>query len=355
MPPANPRAFRKALDSGQLSPAWTLFGDDDFQKEIAVRYAVDTLVDPATRDFNLELRRGADLDAQTLHSLLNTPPMMAERRVVVVREVTGLRKDGRDALDRYLKQPSREVVLVMTIGAGVKLDKWATAVAKATSEVEFKRLSGEHLPRWVEHRAAELNGEIGREAADLLISAVGDDTALLSSELEKLLNYTAGEAITPEAVAEVVGVRPGETLGDLLDAVLERNARRALELLPVVLTQPKVSGVSIVMALTTQMLALAWGRAARDEGMSASQLEREFFNLLREGGAYPGRAWGEATRAWARSIQRWNADALDRSLDAIIQAEVAMKDTTLSDDRQKLASCILAICASHKPTPRSAA
>src|SRR5690606_575706 len=113
MPPANARAFRKAVDSGQVAPAWILFGDDDFQKEGAVRHAVDALVDPATRDFNLELRRGADLDAQTLHSLLNTPPMMAERRVVVVRDVTALKKAAREALDRYLEKPSPEVVLLM--------------------------------------------------------------------------------------------------------------------------------------------------------------------------------------------------------------------------------------------------
>ncbi len=357
MPPATPRAFRKAIEGGQVAPAYLLHGDDDFRKDADLRIAVDALVDPATRDFNYEVRRGADLAADSLHSLLNTPPMMADRRVMVLREVNGLKKDAREALDRYLANPAPEVVLLMTVPGGVKLDKWLGGVAKKASEVEYARLSGQHLPKWVEHQAAELGGSIDKDAIEMLVSAVGDDTALLSAELDKLLSFTGGGEITRDAVGEIVGIRHGETLGDLLDAVLERNARRSMALLPVVLAQPKVTGVSIVMALTVQTLAMAWGRAAREEGMSASQLEREFFNLLREGKAFPGRSWGEATKAWARSLPHWNAAALDRSLEALVAADVALKETTIASEEQIVATCILAMCASdsHAGSKRPAA
>lgn len=347
MPPAKPSAFRKAITGGQVAPAYLLHGDDDFLKEHAVRFAVDALVDRATRDFNLEVRRAADLDAESLHSLLNTPPMMADRRVVVLREVSGLKKPALEVLTRYLERPAPDLVLLMTLPAGTKVEKAMADVARASTEVEFRPLTGEHLPRWVEHHAAELGGSIARDAAELLISAVGEDTAALDAELGKLLAYTGGAEIGREAVEAIVGVRHGETMGDLLDAVLERNARRALELLPIVLAQPKVSEVQVVMALTTQTLAMAWARAARDEGMSASQLEREFYNLLREGGAYPGRAWGEAVKAWARALPRWSAAALDRALDALVLADVSLKETTVSDQGQILASCLLAICAAE--------
>lgn len=350
MPPATPRAFRKAIEGGQVAPAYLLHGDDDFRKDADLRIAVDALVDPATRDFNYEVRRGADLAADTLHALLNTPPMMADRRVMVLREVSALRKQAREALDRYLANPAGDVVLLMTVAGGVKFDKWLTALSKSVAEVEYGRLSGQHLPKWVEHQAAELGGSIDSGAVELLVSAVGDDTALLSAELDKLLSFTGGEEITRHAVGEIVGIRHGETLGDLLDAVLERNARRSIELLRVVLAQPKVTGVSIIMALTVQTLALAWGRAAREEGMSASQLEREFFNLLREGKAFPGRSWGEATKAWARSLPRWNAAALDYSLHALIAADVALKETTVATEEQIVSTCLLAMCASDVPS-----
>jgi DNA polymerase III delta subunit len=57
-----------------------LHGEDDYLKNEELRRVTDAAVDPATRDFNYESLRGADLDAEKLGSILGTPPMMADRR-----------------------------------------------------------------------------------------------------------------------------------------------------------------------------------------------------------------------------------------------------------------------------------
>jgi len=88
-------------------------GDDDFLKESTSRELMDAVLDPATRDFNLEVLRGDEATAEGLDTAVSTPPMFAERRMVVVREVSDLRKDVRAALDRYLKQPAPDVVLLL--------------------------------------------------------------------------------------------------------------------------------------------------------------------------------------------------------------------------------------------------
>ena len=86
---------------------------------------IDAAVDPATRDFNYETLRGADLDAETLGSILGTPPMMADRRMVVIRDVNALKKDARAALDAYLKRPAPDLVLVLLAPSGVKAGQGA--------------------------------------------------------------------------------------------------------------------------------------------------------------------------------------------------------------------------------------
>ena len=50
---------------------------------------VEAHVDPATCDFNVDVLRGFEVDSEKLASVLATPPMMAEWRVVVVRDVEG--------------------------------------------------------------------------------------------------------------------------------------------------------------------------------------------------------------------------------------------------------------------------
>lgn len=340
------RTVRDAVKARRFDGAYYVHGEDEFQKDDAVRQMVEAAVDPATRDFNLEYRRGAELDPEVLDSLLGTPPLMAERRVVVIRDATGLRRDARAALDRYLSRPASDVLLLLVAAPGAKLDKGLQAAA---TPLQFESLAPDRLPRWIAHCATEKFGAtITPSAAELLQSAVGNDLYQLVSELDKLASYTGGAEITEDAVADVVGVRRGETLGDLLDRILDRDVTAALSLLPHVLSQPRTTAVSVVMALSTQMLALAWGRARLDEdGVSRGRLESEFFGLLKSTGAYPGRPWGQAAGAWARAVPEWSMLELDRAAMALLAADVALKESRVSSDEQIVATLVLTLCTPH--------
>jgi DNA polymerase-3 subunit delta len=271
--------------------------------------------------------------------------MMASRRIVVLREVNGLKKDARKVLDQYLTKPASDLLLIMTAPAGSKPD--ASLSASSTS-LHFDPLTGDRIPKWIAHRATtELGVKISEGAIELLQAAVGSDLHQLSGELEKLASYIEGhgEEISEEAVAAIVGVRRGETQADLLDAVADRNAPRALGLITHVLNQPKTTGVSIVMALSTQMLAISWGRARLDEGLQRARLTQAYFDLLKETGAFTGRSWGSATAIWARAADRWSRESLDRALDSLLEADVALKESRVSSEEQLLATVVLSLCA----------
>jgi DNA polymerase-3 subunit delta len=217
-------------------------------------------------------------------------------------------------------------------------------VASRGSAVEFEPLTGDRLPRWVTYHAEHVLGRpITPEATALLIEAVGADLSQLALELEKLASY-ASESIDERAVSEVVGIRRGESLGDLLDAVAAKDAAKALALVAGVLQQPKTTAVSIVMNLTTQTLALAYGVAARDRGTPPRALFNEYMSLLKETGAFPGRPWGEAVNAWTRHTDRWSADELDGALEALLLTDAALKETRLSSPEQLLATLVLRLC-----------
>jgi DNA polymerase-3 subunit delta len=185
-------------------------------------------------------------------------------------------------------------------------------------------------------------------AVDLLISAVGNDLPQLAAELDKLSSYTHGAPIDEEAVSAIVGVRRGETLGDLLDRVLARDAAGALAIVDHVLAQPKTNAVVVVMALTTQMLAVAWARAARDRGVPIGSLERDLWGLLKESGAMTGRPWGEAVPVWLRAVPGWRMPELEAAIDALLAADYALKESRVSSDEQILTSLVLMLCGSSR-------
>ena len=341
------KTLRDALKRQSFDGAYFITGEDDYQKDDAVRQLVEGALEPAFRDFNLDTRRAAELEAETLGVLLSTPPMMAERRVIVLRDVSALKKDSRKALDQYLKNPATDLLLIMTAAAGTKADP---ALAASTTVLEFEYLTGDRIPRWIAHYATNgLSIRISESAIELLQAAVGSDLHQLAAELDKLASYVQGrDEIGEDDVAAIVGVRRGETQGDLLDAVADRNVSRSLELISHVLAQPKTTGVSVVMALSTQMLAISWGRARLDEGLSRNRLAQEYFNFLKETGAFTGRSWGSATAVWVRAAERWNRDALDRALDSLLEADIALKESRVSSEEQLLATVVLSLCAADE-------
>ena len=342
------KTLRDAIKRRSFDGAYFITGEDDYQKDDAVRQLVDAALEPTLRDFNLDTRRAVDLDAEALGVLLSTPPMMSDRRVIVLRDVNALKKDARKALDEYLKRPAGDLLLIMTVSVGTKTD---TALSASATALEFNLLTGDRIPKWISHHAtSELGIRIAEPAVELLQAAVGSDLHQLAGELDKLASYVQGrgDEIGEDAVAAIVGVRRGETQADLLDAVADRNISRALELVPHVLAQAKTTAVSVVMALSTQMLAISWGRARLDEGLSRARLAQEYFDLLRETGAFTGRSWGSATAVWARAAERWSREALDRALDSLLEADVALKESRVSSEEQLLATVVLSLCAAEE-------
>jgi DNA polymerase III subunit delta len=237
--------------------------------------------------------------------------------------------------------------VILVTPAGGKPDRALSTKAVA---LEFEPLPGDRVPKWITYHAQqELGVPITPEAAALLQGAVGTDLAQLATELDKLASYTNGGAIDETAVTAVVGVRRSETLGAFLDAVGNRDALPALELLPGIMAQPKASAVTIVMALTAQTLAIGWARARREGGLPAGRLSMELFGLLKEAGSvYTGRPWGEAVDAWTRAATRSDSDrdgsALDASLEALLVADFALKESRLSSDEQLLTNLVLTLC-----------
>ena len=344
------RVVQGAVQSRQFDPVYYLHGDDDYLKDSAIRDLLEAALDPGMRDFNLEVRQGADLDAETLGSLLGTPPMLSDRRAVVVRDVGALKKAARAPLERYLQNPAPDTLLLLTSPAGAKVD--AAMAARATS-LDFAPLSPERVRRWIAHHASTtLSVSIAEEAIQLLQQAVGNDLHLLAAELDKCASYALGShagdgtpLIDAEVVSAIVGVKRGETVTDLLDAVAIQDARTAVALVPHVLAQPKVTAVQVVMMLTTQALALSYGRARRDAGVPVGKLPSEYFAFLKETGGYPGRPWGEAASAWTKVIDHWSAAACEAAMDRLLDADMALKDTTVSNAEQILMSLVLSLCA----------
>src|SRR2546421_11077701 len=266
-------ALLRSLKQGVPDPVYYLHGDEDVLKDEAVRALVDRAVDPAARDFNVDQRSAPELDAEAFHALVNTPPMLAATRAVVVRGLEQLKKTAklRQELLRYLESPNPTTVLVLVQAAGEPPD---AELVRRTAAVAVEPLPPARVERWMAHRARQLALTLAPEAGALLLDAVGSDLAALARELEKLAALGGGGSrpATREDVAALVGVRRGETRQDPVDLARRRRSAEAARLVGPILEQAGMSGVRMLTALGTHLGGAALARAGGGQGAPPGRL-----------------------------------------------------------------------------------
>ena len=231
MPGRSFDALQRSLAKGEVQPVYYFFGDEELLKDDAVRRIMALAVDAATRDFNLDRRRAPELSADQFRSLVETPPMLAARRCVVLTEVECLqqRRPKQQALRAGRRRLPRAAVAGDGAGAGAVggreagRRRWSAARTRWTSRT-WSRPSVSSSGSTIARRRGASRSRTTRRA--MLQEAVGDDLPQLAAELAKLAAATAGKAVTVADVADLVGVRHGETVGDFVDAVTGAALRR---------------------------------------------------------------------------------------------------------------------------------
>jgi len=286
---------RKSAWPPALGGAFYLHGEDEFRKEKALKELVDAHLDPATADFNYDLLRGREVEPETLASILATPPMMAEYRVVVLREVEGLATSARarEVLLGAVKNPPPGLALVLsaTVPQGSKA-KLYDELRRQCESVEFQSLAPEDVPGWLMERTREVHGvEMDVDAAQALGAAVGVSLGILEQELEKLAGFAGeGATITLEHVRAAGTHLPSQDRWAWFDMVGERRFREALNALPVLMGQGE-SGVGLVVGLANHLLRLGLVVEGGTPALEASLPPRQKWlarRLAAQGSRWPG-------------------------------------------------------------------
>jgi len=330
MPPIKPGQLDRTLRDRVAGGAFFFSGDEDYLREEAVAKVVAAYLDPATRDFNFDQLRGGDVTADDLASIVATPPMMAEHRVVVVRDAQGLSVKAREVVEAVTKSPDPGLILVLSasIPSSSKA-KFYDELKKRAVSVEYAQLSQDDAPGWVMETAREdLGVEVDPEAARALVGGIGVDLGTLGSELRKLAAYAQDrKRVTLDDVRAVGGIIPRQDRWAWFDMISERRFREALEKLPVLLESGE-NGVGLVIGMGGQLLKVALVCAG---GQAA--LEREL---------KPFQKW--MARRIVPVARKWTLPEVDQALTELLRTDRLLKSASLSD-RQALEELLLRLWA----------
>ncbi|MEM6328094.1 MAG: DNA polymerase III subunit delta, partial [Bacteroidota bacterium] len=153
-----------ALRSGNVAPLYFLYGAEGFLIDELQKLAV-ALVPEHERDFNLSIVFGPEAQAQAVLAQCAQFPMMAERRVVIVRGFEQL--DGNALFKGYAEAPNPTAVVLLCCHNKPNLNQHPyRALRQHAVAAEFETFKGGRLAGWIEQRfkAAGVSTEGGAAA-----------------------------------------------------------------------------------------------------------------------------------------------------------------------------------------------
>jgi DNA polymerase-3 subunit delta len=305
------KRFERIVAGASLDGAFFFHGDAGRLRDEAARRLADAAVDPATRDFNLDIYRGADVTPEALAASLAMAPVMAERRVVVLHEAERLTPTGCKVVEEALDQfpPGLTLIVTATIPNRSK-KRFYARLKKDTTSLEWSAPRESEVPGWLIERARERHSVLlAGDAAEALAAAVGADLGLLDAELAKLAAAAPGDAIDRELVRTLVpNVRDIDRWA-WLNLVGDRKYMVARRQLPLLLAMPGENAVGLLIGLVEHHLFL--GIAAEKGVGGVTEV------LGRVGKPY----LKFKARSWAAQARRWTPAEIDEALALMQEAD----------------------------------
>ena len=104
------------IRAGKLQPVYILIGTETYFIDMIVDELEKHAINPADRDFNYNLYYGNDTNAETVINCAQQFPVMAERKLVILKEAQGLQnaKSDLDKFVPYISHPNYSTTLVIT-------------------------------------------------------------------------------------------------------------------------------------------------------------------------------------------------------------------------------------------------
>ncbi|MBR2622108.1 MAG: DNA polymerase III subunit delta [Clostridia bacterium] len=327
--------FRREVKSNPAT-GYLLFGEEDYLKNLAVNYARETLIgDPSFACFNEIILDALDFHPEKLRSALMSLPMMADRKVILLRglDINTMKASELDGLCEVLSELDEyDYNTVLLPVASGNLDEGylprrpsatLSKLCASLRPVRYERCTPAKLVGWCirhfEHNGATATPEL----CQTLIDCCGRNMMTLAAEIDKISYYVLAHERVAVTTADIHTVACPSTEYDAFafaGALMDRDAARALDILADLKfrrTEPLFILSEVIRTGCDMLAVLLLTREGKTpaEVASALKLHEYKVSLYRKSAASAGEAAirrmitaaGEADRALKLSPQGYAA------------------------------------------------
>ena len=306
------------LAANDISPLYLLFGEEDFLIDEGVRAIIHAALGGGERGFNLDILAAGEHDIREILAIASSFPMMADRRVVVVRDAEKVAGKDAEVLAAYCENPSRTTSLVLITTKPDFRKRPYTVLKRSAVVVESKSFYENQLPGWIVSRVQRQGRTIHPEACKLLTTYVGPSLREMQNELDKLLVFLGDrKEISADDVSAVVGMSREYSVFELQKAIGSRNISKAVEIVHFMVESGQ-SVPFVILMLTNYFTALWKLHEMRRKGVP----QREQ--------AATARIHPYFFQEYVESVGRFSASEVERAFLLLADADEEAKSTSRS-------------------------
>lgn len=210
-----------------------LGGTEEFALSEAKDLLLKFLLQGASADFDYFEAEASAVSAADLNEQLVALPMFGERRVVVLHDPEGGKKDEskQNLLKRYAANPSPTTSLVFVQPLDRRPNKREQAALQNTpNSYWFFDLKSDEIAKFIRSFVADNKKSIAANAVDYLIESSTSQLRDLKAKLDHLVLYAGVEnEITLEMAMRATGITAEVDMFGFDDAFLDGNASRILK------------------------------------------------------------------------------------------------------------------------------
>lgn len=263
--------LREAIASDAVPPLVYLYGNEPYLVSAALKELKAHVLTVAP-DFNFTELDAKEQPIDKLIAAAELLPMMAPRRLVVVRRADEIKAEAAERLLAYVQKPAPSTVLVMVAATLDARTKLAKALQAAKAAVDCGQLKKPQLFQFVGAKLKAEGLRVAPEVYDILFEAYGQDLAQWLLAIDRMALFVAnpdGSAgdITAEAAHELVFRTRAESIFALTDAVIAKDTADALAIIEELMRQ-KEAPLAMVGLCARQLRQLIVLREAIERGES---------------------------------------------------------------------------------------
>ncbi|MBS6397203.1 MAG: DNA polymerase III subunit delta [Clostridiales bacterium] len=260
------------IKNRQFKRIYLLTGEEAYLRNQYKKKLRDALLDPEDT-MNAATFEGRKINPREVIDLAETMPFFAERRVIILED-SGFAKNACPELADYIGEIPESTCIIMVETETDKRGRVWKAVKNVGRIVEFKRQDERTLARWVLGLLKKEGKNITEETMHAFLGCTGTDMENIDRELEKLICYTYGrDIITTEDVKAVCTEQMENRIFDMVQAITEKNQRRALDLYADLLAM-KEPPMRILFLITRQFNQLLQLKGLAGEGLEKGELAK---------------------------------------------------------------------------------